>query len=77
VNVRCGILHNAETRNGWKILRDGPFYDVNTKTINAVKFMNRLKSTLKDYKKALDNSVVNTEIWNSFVNRLKDVISKA
>jgi len=77
VNVRCGILHNAETRNGWKILRCGDFYDEKSKTINAVKFMNRLKNTLADYRKALDDSDVNTEIWYSFVDRVKDVISKA
>ncbi|MDW7774497.1 MAG: hypothetical protein SCH71_16555 [Desulfobulbaceae bacterium] len=77
INVRCGIMHNAETRNGWKILRRGSFYDEKSKTINAVKFMNRLKNTLVDYKKTLEDSGVNTEIWNCFVNRLNDVISKA
>ena len=76
-NVRCGILHNAETRNGWKILRKGSFYDEHSKTINAVKFMNRLKGTLKDYKNSLDDADVNTEIWESFVNRINVVISKA
>lgn len=39
--------------------------------------MNRLKEALKDYKKELDDSDINTEIWDSFVNRVKDVISKA
>lgn len=76
-NVRCGILHNAETRNGWKILRRDSLYDEKTKTINAVKFMNRLNKTLIDYKKELDDSDINTEIWDSFINRIKDVISKA
>lgn len=77
INVRCGILHNAETRNGWKIIRRGAFYDENTKTINAFKFMNRLKSTLKDYKNELDDSDVSTDIWDSFVDRIKEIISKA
>jgi len=77
LNVRCGILHNAETRNGWKILRRGYFYDENSKTINAFEFMNGLKDTLVDYKKSLDASDVNTEIWDSFVNRVKDIISRA
>ena len=77
VNVRCGILHNAETRNGWKILRKDSFYDEKSKTINSVKFMNRLKNTLIDYRKLLDSSDVNTEIWSSFVNRVGDIISKA
>jgi len=26
-NVRCGILHNGETKNNWKILRKGKLFD--------------------------------------------------
>jgi len=32
-NVRCGILHQAETMNGWHIRRDGFLVDTQTKTI--------------------------------------------
>lgn len=78
LNVRCGILHNAETRNGWKITRKNAFYDSKTKTINAVKFMNRLKSTLRDYKILLINADINRDgIWNNCIDRIKDIISKA
>ncbi len=35
VGVRCGILHQAETTNGWRIRRIGPLFDHSTKTINA------------------------------------------
>lgn len=37
-NVRCGILHQSETTDGWKIRRDGNLYETETKTINATVF---------------------------------------
>ena len=78
VNIRCGILHNAETRNGWKITRKNDFYGEKTKTINAVKFMNRLKSTIDDYRKQLINADINKdEIWNNCVHRIQDIVSRA
>ncbi|CAM3517291.1 hypothetical protein [Aequorivita lipolytica] len=30
-NVRCGILHQSETTNGWKIIREGKIFDKKTK----------------------------------------------
>ena len=37
-NVRCGILHQAETTGGWKILRKGELFD-GDHTLNAVRFI--------------------------------------
>lgn len=79
-NIRCGILHNAETRNGWKITRqkDLGLYDEKTKTINAVKFMNRLHHTIKDYRKELINADINNdEIWKNCIERMQDIIESA
>ena len=73
-NVRCGILHNAETRNGWMITRikNKPIFDASTKTINATKFVNRLKFVLSDYKNLLIGSdFYNDQIWKNFKDRLK------
>jgi hypothetical protein len=73
VNVRCGILHNAETRNGWVITRDKdkPVFDKDRKEINATKFANRLKWTLIDYSTKLKLSDFdNDEIWKNFRERL-------
>jgi hypothetical protein len=77
INLRCGILHNSETRNGWKIRRDGEFYDEANKKINATKFMNRLKCTILDFKKRLDKSDIKDEVWTNYLNRLQDIIDKA
>lgn len=76
-NVRCGILHNAETKNGWTITRkkNAKYFDLKTKTINATKFSNRLKATLNDYKKNLKKADFDRDdIWINFRNRLTDLI---
>jgi len=71
-------LHNAETRNGWKITRRGDFYDEKTKTINAVKVINRMKLTINDYKKQLIKADINRDdIWNNCLYRIQDIISRA
>src|SRR3990172_5336187 len=38
-DVRCGILHQAETRGGWRILRSGPVFDPSGRVINATAFL--------------------------------------
>jgi len=77
INVRCGILHNAETRNGWKITRKNNLYEENSKRINAVKFMNRLKFTIRDYKKDLIKADIEDDIWKNCLNRIQDIIDNA
>ena len=75
-NVRCGILHNGETRNGWKIVREGSLYDAPKKTINATKFMKELKTTLQNYRILLNKSEIDTEIWNNFIERIKFLLDR-
>lgn len=77
VNVRCGILHNAETRNGWKVKREGVLCDEKTKTVNAVRFMNELESVISNYRNQLDNSDINDEVWINCINRIEDIIARA
>jgi len=79
-NVRCGILHNAEIKKGWKITRkkNAKYFDPQTKTINATKFANRLKATLNDYRKKLKKADFdNDDIWINFRNRLTDLINQS
>lgn len=79
-NVRCGILHNAETKNGWTITRNEskPYFNPATKEINATKFANRLKSVLSSYKKSLIESDFDSDIiWKNFRDRLTDLINKS
>lgn len=74
-NVRCGILHNGETKNGWLIAREGLLFDVNNKTINATEFSIELKNVLENYKNQLCVSNFNDPIFQNYVNRLKDLIA--
>lgn len=79
-NVRCGILHNAETKNGWTITRkkSATYFAPATKVINATKFANRLKAVLSDYKKTLLKSDFDKDVvWDNFKNRLDDLIKKS
>ncbi len=75
VNVRCGILHNGETRNGWKVVRKGNLYDSQTKKINAVEFMNELKNILCNYQRELNANEIQSDIWNVCIERVKFLIS--
>lgn len=77
-NVRCGILHNGETRNGWLINRDStkPYFNKDTKEINATKFVNRLDLVLKSYKnKLIKSDFDKDEIWINFRNKINDIIN--
>jgi hypothetical protein len=74
IGVRCGILHQAETTNGWRIRRKGPLYDPKTKTINATKFHNELEKALKIYCDALKRSKWDAQVWQNLRTKMKSVI---
>lgn len=77
-NLRCGILHNGETRNGWKISRTGDFYDEANKKINAVKFMDKVIDSINHFKNQLNKSdFEKSEIWKSYKGRLQDLIDNS
>ena len=73
-NIRCGILHNAETRNGWKIKRAGPLFDSATKTINATNFIERIDHVLNDYRSELEAADWEGDLWSTYLARLEVVI---
>lgn len=72
--VRCGILHQAETTNGWRIRRSGSIFDPDTKTINATKFHNELKKCLQRYCDILKYSEWNDEVWQNLRKKMKAII---
>jgi hypothetical protein len=77
-NVRCGILHNGETKNNWKILRKGKLFDEENKSINATKFSSNLKVVINKFQKDLIKSDFNDdEIWETYKSRLKFLIEKS
>lgn len=72
-NVRCGILHQGETYDGWKILRKGELFSQTSKTINATKFMKALENKLCDYTAELRKEPFQSKIWRKAIRKLDHV----
>jgi hypothetical protein len=72
--VRCGILHQAETTNGWRIRRKGSLYDPEQKIINATAFHRELKNALEAYCEELRQADWNDPIWNNLRRKMDKVI---
>ncbi len=73
-NVRCGILHQGETTNGWRIRREGPLYDPSAKIINATAFHKALEEALKYYVRTLEESDWESEVWQNLRRKMACVI---
>jgi len=75
-HIRCGILHQAETRSGWRISRrdEDTLLDRNTKIINATKFLRQLKNYLLKYKEILEKSDFTSDIWKNFRKKMDAII---
>lgn len=70
--MRCGILHQGETYNGWKIIRTGKI--LNNKTINATKFLKALDSTLKKYR---DELKTNKTLFKNCQTKIQHIIKNS
>jgi len=72
--VRCGILHQAETTNGWRIRRKGSLFEPTTKTINATLFHDELEKALGRYVETLKQSDWESEIWQNLRKKMNAVL---
>lgn len=72
-NIRCGILHQAETTNAWRILRKDNLLDIESKTINAKKFVKSLEKALANYISELGQSDLDSAIWKNAFLKLDDI----
>jgi hypothetical protein len=71
-NVRCGILHQAETTGGWTVNRRGRLLD--GLSIDASKFHKAVEASLRDYAKLLEaEDHRNSERWTFFKKKMKHV----
>jgi hypothetical protein len=66
-DIRCGILHQAETLNGWKILRSGPLLESKNKVINATALMKQLQKAARLYAKAMQSDEI---LWKNFCKKV-------
>ncbi len=75
-NVRCGILHQGETKGGWKITREGKsLIEPNNKRLDAVLFGKNLENSLTDYSNNLRISEWDSEVWDNFRTKMRKTIS--
>jgi hypothetical protein len=72
-NVRCGILHQAETTGGWHIQREGDLFETKSLTINATKFHRVVKGSLSAHAKLLISSAWDSERWRNFRKKMEQV----
>lgn len=75
-SIRCGILHQGETTNGWRITREGTIlYKQENKVLDAVIFGRRLENSISEYKKDLLKSEWDSELWDNFRTKMRKTIS--
>lgn len=70
-HVRCGILHQAETTGGWRIVRTGPIR--NNTIINATKFSASLRQVVDEYAYSLRTESWESETWRAFRKKMDAV----
>jgi len=78
-NIRCGILHQGETKETFTITRkkDNPLLDEENKKINAYKFHRSLKKLLKSYQQDLETEAWDSEIWNNCRTKIWYIIKNS
>lgn len=72
-HVRCGILHQAETTGGWRILRRGALLE--GRTINAKRFMCSLELEIRSYINCLNESDPSSDLWLNFEKKCRAICS--
>lgn len=74
-NVRCGILHQAETTGGWQITRKNtaPLFAAasQSRTINAALFLQHLREVLDEFCDALITADWNSREWKNVRKKMK------
>ena len=75
LDVRCGILHQAETRGGWTIRRSGPLFDSSKRVVNATRFVRTLGRVLKQYCRGLKTAEWNSETWRLCRKKMDAIVA--
>lgn len=69
-DIRCGILHQSETRGGWRIRRSGPLIDAEARTLNATAILDSLRAEAKRF---ADNIQTDEVAWANFQRKMNAV----
>lgn len=74
-HVRCGILHQAETTGGWRILRDkSPLFNPRVPTVNAEHFLNALEQVLNEFCDSLKAAAWNGSEWKKVRDKMNAIV---
>lgn len=76
-SIRCGLLHQGETYNKFKIRRTGDLFDKKDNAINATKFINSLKKLLESYRDDLKTADWDSDIWKNCRNKIRHIIENS
>jgi len=75
--VRCGILHQGETAQGWRLNfsdMSKPLFQEGQKKINCRLFFTAIEEVLGDYRQELLNSDWESTVWINFRNKMDQTI---
>jgi hypothetical protein len=75
-NIRCGILHQAETTDGWRITQEEKvIVNNNNRTINPYLFFSAIKKSLLNYLNKLSISQLEDDIWINAKKKLSFIMN--
>lgn len=69
-DIRCGILHQAETTGGWRVRRAGKLLDIQARSINAYSFVAHLEKAVASYANKLE---ADEALWDNFRKKMDAV----
>ncbi|MFT3736994.1 MAG: hypothetical protein QM776_18610 [Rhodocyclaceae bacterium] len=69
-DIRCGILHQSESRGGWRVLRSGPLLNAQSKTLNATAILRALRHEVRVYAKKIQTDDL---LWGLFCKKMQAV----
>lgn len=69
-DIRCAILHQAETTSGWRVRRAGKLLDMQARSINAYFFVLHLQKAVTSYARQLETD---DKLWQNFCKKMAAV----
>lgn len=78
-NIRCALLHETQTKNGWKIWADGPDKSIDNKIIYRNNLQKDIETVIENYKKSvLENDNKTTiELRENFKAKFNHICKKS
>jgi hypothetical protein len=74
--IRCGLLHQAQTKGGWRIVRSGKYWDETSLSINRDEFAARLRKCFDRFLIELEMTEWEKGIW-PMVSRKMFLLTKS